>query len=79
MEYVIVEFPEAREVMVDGQTQGVNLSGQEFRVLMVEEGLHEVSLGGNPNYIPRSQKIVVDGTSPINPLRVRFEKVEKVA
>ena len=74
MEYVIVEFAESREVMVDEANQGPNKKDGKYRLLRLTEGLHTVKLGGAQDYEPSSQTVVIDGTSPINPLRIVFKK-----
>ncbi len=75
MEYVIVEFAERREVLIDDISQGDNMGPSgKYRLLMVEEGRHEFGLGGPNDYAPLRQTVVIGGTSPINPLRVAFEK-----
>lgn len=75
MEYVIVEFGERREVLVDGVSQGDNMTAPgSYCLLMVTDGTHTLELGGPKNYVPPSQTVVIDGTSPINPLRVVFQK-----
>ena len=73
MEYVIVEFAEPREVFIDNVKVGLNMeSAGKYKVFQVAPGVHEVKLGGAGH--PSSQTMVIDGTSPINPLRVAFEK-----
>ena len=76
MEYVIVEFAEPREVLIDGLSQGLNKEkgSDRYRVLMVDGGRHTVELRESGNQAPVSQTVVVGGTSPINPLRVAFDK-----
>ncbi len=75
MEYVIVQFAERREVLIDGVSQGYNMGPSgEYVLLTVDEGVHKFGLRGPENYVPSSQTVVIDGTSPINPLRVAFEK-----
>lgn len=76
MEYVIVEFAEPREVLIDGLSVGLNkeTGSGRYRVLMVGGGRHTVELRESGNHEPVSQTVVVGGTSPINPLRVAFDK-----
>jgi hypothetical protein len=75
VEYVIVEFAERREVLVDESSVGDNMTNAgDYRILMVTEGVHTLGLGGAKNYMPSAQTVVIDGTSPINPLRVVFQK-----
>jgi hypothetical protein len=74
---VIVEFPECREVLVDGKSQGNNRNEQgEYRILIIGNGLRTFRLGGTQNYTPLSQPIEVGATgSVILPQRVVFQKV----
>ena len=75
MEYVIVEFAEPRTVFIDGDEKDFNMrSAGKYTVFAVPPGVHEVKLGGPGNFHPSAQTVVIDGTSPINPLRVVFEK-----
>jgi hypothetical protein len=74
MEYVIVESAEPREVFIDGMKMGLNMqSAGKYNVFTVPPGVHEVKLGG-PGVLQSAQTVVIDGTSPINPLRVAFER-----
>ena len=66
-ESVIVVFPEDRQVLIDS-----NPSGRTNENLAVETGLHGFSLGGEQNYEPGDQEVLVTGTSVINPMRVTF-------
>jgi len=72
MGHVVVEFREARIVLIDDKTQGPNkdLNGEYF-VLGIEDGLHTFSLQGG-NCTPPSQDVVVRYTSAQAPLHVIF-------
>ena len=75
MEHVIVEFPERREVIMGGVSQGDNLNDSGgYWVLPVSEGLHTFTLGGIKDFAPESQRIDVRGTSPGQPLHIIFTK-----
>ncbi|MBI3108304.1 MAG: hypothetical protein HYY95_22470 [Candidatus Rokubacteria bacterium] len=76
MGYVIVECPgPKRSVLVNGTSQGDNKSVDgTYRILTVEDGVHTFSLAGSEDHDPPQQTVVVAGTSPIQPLRVRFRK-----
>jgi hypothetical protein len=75
MGYVIVEFPERREVFIGDDSQGDNLDEHDqYRILRVGDGRQTFRLGGLPNYTPLSQTVVVANTTPINPLHVIFQK-----
>lgn len=69
MEYVLIRYPEARAVFVDGEKRGVTNI-----ILRTNRGTHSFDLGEPFDYHPRSQEISVEGTSSINPLEVTFEK-----
>ena len=75
MEYVIVEFPERREVFIGDESQGYNRDDKgKYRILRVGDGQQTFRLGGKLNYTPLSKPVVVAGTSPIQPLRVVFQR-----
>jgi hypothetical protein len=74
MGWVIVEFPETREVFVDDETQGPNRdSGGQPIVLFVEDGRHTFRLGGG-GVAPPAQDATVKATSILDPLHVVFTK-----
>ncbi|HET7343713.1 MAG TPA: hypothetical protein VFL90_19775 [Methylomirabilota bacterium] len=75
MEYVIVDFPGRREVLVDGVSQGHNqeVDGRA-RILRVEEGLHRFRLRGPDDYIPLWQTVDVEDTNVNAPLHVVFTR-----
>jgi len=76
MGYVIVEFPERREVFVDDESQGDNRENNDaYRILRVGDGLRTFRLGGPADYAPPKQAVEVGDTTSIKPLRVVFEKV----
>lgn len=75
MEYVIVEFPERREVFMGGVSQGDNLtSAGADRILRVAAGKHTFTLGDPKDYNPDSQLVDVHGTVPVRPQRIIFTK-----
>jgi hypothetical protein len=75
LEYVIVEFPECREVFMGGVSQGDNLNNSGgYWVLPVAEGVHTFTLGGPKDFAPERQKIDVRGTNPVQALHVVFTK-----
>ena len=73
MEYVIVVYPARREVFIDGESQGFNKweNGVDC-VLRLGAGQHRFTLGGPLDFTPDVQDVVVEGTNPIDPLRVVF-------
>ncbi|HYS19421.1 MAG TPA: hypothetical protein VET45_21015 [Candidatus Binatia bacterium] len=67
MEYLIVRFPEAREVQVDGVPHGrTNI------VLQFEAGIHDVTLGPPWNFAPLAQRVLLLNTAALDPYRVEF-------
>ncbi len=68
MEYVIVNFPESRGVLIDD-----NSSGQTNETLMVETGHHEFKLEGD-GYAPDNQTELVENTTPGYPMQINFSK-----
>lgn len=76
MGYVIVEFPERREVFLGDESQGDNRENNgAYRILRVGDGLCTFRLGGPADCAPPEQVVEVKDTTPIRPLRVVFEKV----
>lgn len=75
MEYVVVEFLDRREVLVDGICYGDNRNpDNQYRILRVPEGLHRFRLRGPDNYVPLWQTVEVKDTDPVDPMHVVFEK-----
>lgn len=75
MEYVIVEFPERREVFMGGVSQGDNLNDiGGHRILRVAAGKHTFTLGGQNDYDPDHQLVDVNGTTSNLPRRIIFTK-----
>lgn len=75
MEYVLVDFPDRREVLVDGAAVGFNreLDGT-LAQLRIDEGTHRFRLRGPDDYIPLWQTLDVVDTNVNNPLVVVFTK-----
>jgi len=73
---VIVEFPDCREVLCDGKSQGDNRNEQgKYRELIIGNGLHTFRLGGDENYTPTSQSVeVTDEGNIILAQRIVFTK-----
>lgn len=75
MEYVIVEFPDRREVLIDGISYGENRQPEnQYRILRVPEGLRRFRLRGPENYVPLWQTVEVKDTDEVAPMHVVFEK-----
>ena len=74
MSYVIVKFPEPREVFVDDQSQGSNLSASgRPRVLFVNAGVHTFRLSG-VGVDPATQNCEVPERPILDPFVVAFTK-----
>ena len=71
MEYVVVEFPDKRDVFVDDVETPVAVTNELFEV---EEGTHCFKLGGPKDYQPEVYCGLVTGTIPANPMIVVFTK-----
>ena len=63
MEYVVISYPTARKVRIDGQDAGFTND-----TLMVEKGHHIFDLGAPPDYQPASVQRIVQSTTSIGPL-----------
>ena len=73
MSYVVVQFPECREVFVDDQSQGDNVDGTGRPLpLFVNAGSHTFRLGGAPNFSPPTQTVDVPEVPIITPFPVLF-------
>ena len=66
MEYVLVQFPEDRGVILDG-----NPNGRTNETLPVEQGTHLFSLEGD-GYTPEEQETFVSETTADHPLKIVF-------
>ena len=76
MGYVIVEFPERREVLIGGRSEGYNRwQDGEYRTFFVGDGQQTFRLGGPPDFEPDFNKVeVLADSSIINPQRIVFTK-----
>jgi hypothetical protein len=75
MSFVIVLFPEPREVFIDDQAQGSSkaASGRP-RVLFVGAGIHTFRLSG-ADVAPPAQQVDVPDRPILDPFRVEFKRV----
>jgi len=69
-QFVIVSFPDARTVFVDGTP-----CGPTNEVMIVQRGTHRFTLGDPQDYDPPSIERLVVGTTEQNPMRLAFTKV----
>jgi hypothetical protein len=71
MEYLLVTFPEDREVLIDQEVQG-----RTNETIEVEKGTHSISLKTPPaDFRPRQKKIQLAQTSPLTPQEVTFARI----
>ena len=67
MEYVKVTFPTRRLVYIDEEE-----SGHTNEVLRVDSGTHVFALGNLQNYRPATRTLMVEDTTVLEPLEIRF-------
>lgn len=71
MEYLLVNFPEDREVIIDKIVQG-----RTNEIVEIERGTHVISLKAPPNdFRPRQKKITLTDTSVLTPQEVTLAKI----
>ncbi|MGV8057036.1 MAG: hypothetical protein AB2L12_03225 [Smithellaceae bacterium] len=71
MEYLLVNFPDEREVLIDA-----NIQGRTNEAIEVEKGTHIIALKSPPqNFKPKQKKITLADTSSIAPQEVTFVKI----
>jgi hypothetical protein len=70
MEFVKVTFPQKRTAVIDGEP-----TGPTGGTLRVGRGVHTFDLGEPPNYRPKSQEVMVEGTTPLTPMTIAFTAV----
>jgi hypothetical protein len=66
VEYLLVTFPEDRDVLADGDRVGVT-----NHTILITANEYTITLSGD-DYVPTSQDVVVAGTSIMRPLVVAF-------
>ena len=66
-EYLLVNYPEPRQVVVDGVDQGLVGDLLEF-----EAGQHTVRLAGPVDFSPGLYAIWLVNTGPLDPLTISF-------
>lgn len=67
-EYILIEFSESREVVIDGNESGYNTN----EVVELESGIHSISLVGEQNYSPGEIEIDPVDTSSLAPEKLKF-------
>jgi len=69
MEYVVVKYPETRDVNIDDDQ-----NGQTNDVLYIDAGTHLFDLGQPKDYEPAEQEVVVTGTDVLTPMEIIFTR-----
>lgn len=69
MEYVIVKYPDTRDVYIDDV-----LNGQTNEILYIDAGTHTFDLGKPEDYLPDEQDVVVSGTNVLTPMEITFTR-----
>lgn len=69
MEYIVVRYPQKRNVFIDGEE-----TGETDERLRVEEGTHTINLGDPRDYKPKWRRPTVTGTTSIRPMEIEFEE-----
>jgi hypothetical protein len=70
-EFLLVEFDESREVVIDGFPSG-NKTGE---VIELDEGTHTITLSETKDFSPAEQDVEPSGTSPLDPETIYFTKL----
>lgn len=71
MEYLMVQYPRKRNVLIKGQVVGAT-----NEVIEIEGGSYSVELSPPANYTPPSRKVVLANTSALDPKTIAFEQVK---
>jgi hypothetical protein len=67
MEFLLITFPSERKVLIDGVHAGLT-----NQLITLAPGTYLVSLGPPKNFAPTERLVVVEGTSPLDPLEIAF-------
>ncbi len=75
MSYVVVRFPEPREVYIDDEAQGSNIAASgKPRTLFVNAGKHTFRLSRGEDVDPAEQTVDVPERPILKPYPVEFKK-----
>ena len=75
MSFVLVIFPEPREVFIDDQSQGSTIAASgKPRALFVNAGKHTFRLSKADDVAPAEQTVDVPERPILNPFSVEFRK-----
>ena len=66
-EWIEVDFPEERDVLVDG-----TICGNTNEPMMVQRGTHIISLGGDQNYVSPLMPVQIFNTTKQMPMVLVF-------
>ena len=67
MEFLLVVFGTERDVLIDGVPAGIT-----NQLITLAPGTYTVSLDGDSDFTPAEQDILVNGSSPLRPMKVEF-------
>ncbi len=70
MEYLLVRFLEKRRVIIDDIDTGQHTG----EVIEMEGGHHDIRLSGPDDFVPETQSIILQDTTELEPMEVRFAK-----
>ena len=68
MEFLLVVYPEEREVLIEGVEAGLT-----NHLITLAPGTYTVSLAPPRDFFPDTQEVIVEDTSPLDPLEVVFD------
>jgi hypothetical protein len=71
MEYLMVQYPRKRNVLIKGQ-----VIGSTNEIIEIEGGSYTVELSPPLNYTPSSRRITLADTSALDPKIITFEPVK---
>jgi hypothetical protein len=67
MEFLLVTYPHEREVLIEGVEAGLT-----NQLITLAPGTYTITLAPPRDFVPRQQEIVVEDTSPMDPLEIVF-------
>ena len=67
MEFLLVEYPRKRKVMLKDDVIGFT-----NEIIEIEGGSYTITLSGDVNYTPASRKVNVSNTSVLDPKTISF-------
>ena len=70
MEYLLVSFEEARDVLANGQPHG-----RTNTIVQFAAGTYTITLGGPTDFTPPECEVRLQNTAPLDPCLVQFQRV----